>query len=113
MLLQQSFGPRPACGHRFTCTRRRSLPARNYWRRASGGCGNVQNSEYSYLFGIIPVALLGVVGYLSIAAAWLLYEFGPKSARKLAALAMWVRSEYTTGLGILPRSFQLSMSYTF
>lgn len=55
----------------------------------SGGCGNVQNSEYSYLFGIIPVALLGVVGYLSIAAAWLLYEFGPKSARKLAALAMW------------------------
>ncbi len=46
-------------------------------------CGFVQNSIYSHFLGI-PVALLGIAGYLAILAAWLLEdrvnllkEYGP------------------------------------
>lgn len=31
-----------------------------------GGCETVQNSSYSKLFGVIPVALLGLLAYLAI-----------------------------------------------
>lgn len=55
----------------------------------SGGCSNVQNSEYAYLFGIIPVGLLGLLGYIAILAAWLIREYGSASFRKLATLAIW------------------------
>jgi uncharacterized membrane protein len=54
-----------------------------------GDCNSVQSSPYAYLFGILPVGILGAVGYLSILAAWLIAEFGPQSLRKFAALAAW------------------------
>jgi uncharacterized membrane protein len=36
-----------------------------------GDCNAVQSSPYARLFGILPVGLLGVAGYLGILAAWL------------------------------------------
>jgi uncharacterized membrane protein len=36
-----------------------------------GDCNAVQSSSYSKLFGILPVGLLGAVGYVAILAAWL------------------------------------------
>lgn len=41
-----------------------------------GDCNAVQQSEYAYLFGVIPVGALGVGGYLAIGAAWLLAQTG-------------------------------------
>ncbi len=36
-----------------------------------GNCNAVQQSPYAYLFGVIPVGLLGILGYAAILAAWL------------------------------------------
>ena len=42
-----------------------------------GDCNSVQQSPYAYLFGIIPVGVLGALGYISILIAWLVYRFSP------------------------------------
>jgi uncharacterized membrane protein len=36
-----------------------------------GDCNTVQQSAYARLFGIIPIAVLGVAGYVAIGSAWL------------------------------------------
>ena len=36
-----------------------------------GDCNTVQQSSYARLFGLIPIGLLGVLGYLVIGGAWL------------------------------------------
>lgn len=58
-----------------------------------GDCNAVQQSQYSKLFGIIPVAILGMVGYVSIGIAWLVslktsgrVQFYAKMAMFLLAL---------------------------
>ena len=35
-----------------------------------GDCNAVQNSKYAILFGVIPVGVLGLLGYIGIIAAW-------------------------------------------
>ncbi len=41
-----------------------------------GHCDEVQQSPYSWLFGLIPVGILGSIGYLVIALMWGVYQFG-------------------------------------
>ncbi len=53
------------------------------------GCDDVQNSPYAILFGMIPVGVLGFLGYIAILAAWLLQYYGPAKWKNLAALAIW------------------------
>jgi uncharacterized membrane protein/thiol-disulfide isomerase/thioredoxin len=36
-----------------------------------GDCNAVQSSPYARLFGVLPVGVLGVIGYLAILAAWI------------------------------------------
>ena len=36
-----------------------------------GDCNAVQTSPYAYLFGVLPIGVLGVIGYLAILAVWL------------------------------------------
>ena len=36
-----------------------------------GDCNTVQQSEYAHLFGILPIGVLGLLGYVAIVAAWL------------------------------------------
>jgi uncharacterized membrane protein len=36
-----------------------------------GDCNAVQNSPYSVIFGVIPVGVVGLLGYLAIVAGWL------------------------------------------
>jgi len=40
-----------------------------------GNCNAVNSSPYAKLFGILPVGLLGVGGYISILAVWLWRRF--------------------------------------
>ena len=55
----------------------------------SGGCETVQGSKYAILFGILPIGVLGLMGYLAILAGWLAWQFGPPSIRKMAVLSIW------------------------
>jgi uncharacterized membrane protein len=52
-------------------------------------CGKVQTSEYAYLFGVIPVGVLGMIGYLGILGYWALKTYGPPSTRRLSILILW------------------------
>jgi uncharacterized membrane protein len=54
-----------------------------------GNCNSVQQSPYAQLFGVIPVGLMGVFGYVAILAAWIMQQFGPKSLHKLSTMILW------------------------
>lgn len=54
-----------------------------------GDCNSVQQSPYARLFGIFPVALLGLSGYVAILVAWLVRHYGPVRLREVSALALW------------------------
>jgi len=54
-----------------------------------GNCNSVQQSPYAHLFGIIPIGILGMIGYLAILIAWVLAEKGPQSWRKCFSIAIW------------------------
>jgi len=53
------------------------------------GCGEVQNSPYATLFGVVPMGWFGLAGYVAILAGWLLGHYGPASIKNFASLSMW------------------------
>ena len=53
-----------------------------------GDCNTVQQSKYAQLFGVLPIGILGLAGYLAILAAWAVYRYGEKKASRLASAAM-------------------------
>lgn len=54
-----------------------------------GDCNTVQQSPYAHLFGLLPVGVLGLAGYVAIIAAWLIQHYGPQQWRFLAVQAFW------------------------
>jgi uncharacterized membrane protein/thiol-disulfide isomerase/thioredoxin len=54
-----------------------------------GDCNAVQQSSYAVLFGILPVGIFGLLGYLAIGAAWMLQRFGPRHLKNISGLSMW------------------------
>ena len=54
-----------------------------------GDCNSVQLSPYATLFDVLPVGVLGVIGYTLIMAAWAVFTFGPPGARRASALMVW------------------------
>lgn len=53
-----------------------------------GDCNTVQQSEYARLFGVLPIGVLGLAGYLAILLAWLAGRFGTGRIARLASLAL-------------------------
>ena len=54
-----------------------------------GGCETVQNSRYSKLFGVIPVALLGLLAYLAIFSTTVIrHELAKAACATLALTAL-------------------------
>jgi uncharacterized membrane protein len=53
-----------------------------------GDCNTVQSSRYAILFGVLPVGLLGALGYVAILIAWAAGRFAPPALARLAALAL-------------------------
>jgi len=53
-----------------------------------GDCNTVQQSEYARLFGILPIGLLGVVGYIMILSAWVFMRSANKRLAAYASLAL-------------------------
>lgn len=54
-----------------------------------GNCNAVQQSEYARLFGILPVGILGALGYIALLAAWLVKRYGPQNLHKASIFAIW------------------------
>jgi uncharacterized membrane protein len=54
-----------------------------------GDCNSVQQSEYALLFGLLPIAVLGVMGYVAILAAWAWGRFGRGRLAELMPLVLF------------------------
>ena len=52
-----------------------------------GNCNEVQNSEYARLFGILPIGVLGIIGYVLILGAWAVARFSRNDLLIAAARA--------------------------
>jgi uncharacterized membrane protein len=53
-----------------------------------GDCNTVQSSPYSRLFGVLPVGVIGAVGYVAILVAWLASRRGSEVLARLASIAL-------------------------
>ncbi len=53
-----------------------------------GDCNAVQQSRYTRLFGVLPIGVLGLLGYIGLLASWLVRRF-MHTIEKLAAIAFW------------------------
>jgi uncharacterized membrane protein/thiol-disulfide isomerase/thioredoxin len=62
-----------------------------------GDCNTVQQSEYARLFGVLPVGVLGLVGYAAIGVAWVVNRMGDRRASSLA----WVALTWMALVGVL------------
>jgi uncharacterized membrane protein/thiol-disulfide isomerase/thioredoxin len=57
-----------------------------------GDCNTVQQSEYARLFGILPIGILGLLGYLAIFIAWFLAHYANDNISSLGSLAVFMMS---------------------
>jgi uncharacterized membrane protein len=62
-----------------------------------GDCNTVQQSAYARLFGVVPIGILGVAGYLLILLAWGIQRMGNQQVVAYASLALLG----LTSLGVL------------
>jgi uncharacterized membrane protein len=53
-----------------------------------GDCNTVQQSEYARLFGVLPIGILGMLGYVLILLAWAVARFGKGKPVIYARLAL-------------------------
>jgi len=53
-----------------------------------GDCNAVQQSKFALLFGFLPIAVLGLLGYAGMGAAWIVARCGPGLWMHLAKLAL-------------------------
>ena len=55
-----------------------------------GDCNTVQQSEYARLFGILPIGVLGLIGYTAITISWIIARFGKNQLTNWAKVSMLV-----------------------
>ncbi len=53
-----------------------------------GDCNTVQQSAYARLFGVLPIGVLGLLGYIAILTAWFIRRFGRGRLVDLTALVL-------------------------
>lgn len=56
---------------------------------AVGDCNTVQQSSYAHLFGVLPIGLFGVVGYIAIFLAWIINQFKDSVLSDIGHLALF------------------------
>ena len=61
-----------------------------------GDCNTVQQSEYARLFGILPVGVMGLVGYVLILAAWAVSKFSKGKWGDYASLGQLLLTTFAT-----------------
>lgn len=62
-----------------------------------GNCNAVQQSPYAVMFGVLPIGILGILGYILIIIVWTIQFYGPSHIRKIATLSLW----YLAFFGVL------------
>jgi uncharacterized membrane protein len=67
---------------------------------AVGDCNTVQQSEYAELFGLIPIGLLGVFGYMTIVAVWLVSQYTTDRVDDAAQAVLLGTGLFGTGFSI-------------
>ena len=61
-----------------------------------GDCNTVQQSKYAILFGVLPVGLLGLIGYLLIFGAWVIARLDLDRLSDLATVAIFGMTAFGT-----------------
>lgn len=69
-----------------------------------GDCNAVQSSPYARLFGILPVGLLGALGYIAILLTWLWGRYRTDSLSRTAGPAMY-------GMALFGTLFSIYLTY--
>jgi uncharacterized membrane protein/thiol-disulfide isomerase/thioredoxin len=54
-----------------------------------GNCNAVQNSPYAKMFGLLPIPIMGMLGYVAIIVAWFFRQFGPELLKRLSRIVLW------------------------
>ncbi len=54
-----------------------------------GDCNTVQQSEYAKLFGLIPIGVLGLIGYIVVIGAWLVARTDQNRFSDVARIALF------------------------
>ena len=49
-----------------------------------GDCNTVQSSPFAKLFGVLPIGVLGLIGYLGLLTAWLVRKYLPRFEKPAA-----------------------------
>lgn len=57
-----------------------------------GDCNTVQQSDYARLFGILPIGVLGLMGYVALVIAWLVARYSKDDVSHWALVALLVFS---------------------
>jgi uncharacterized membrane protein/thiol-disulfide isomerase/thioredoxin len=65
-----------------------------------GDCNTVQQSDYARLFGVLPIGVLGLFGYMAIIVAWLFARYGREDLAQLAVLALFTMTALGTVFSI-------------
>ena len=55
-----------------------------------GDCNAVQQSSWARIFGVLPVGVVGLAGYVGMLASWALATWGPAHARGRYWRAAWI-----------------------
>jgi len=69
-----------------------------------GDCNTVQQSSYAKVFGLLPVGILGLMGYIVLLIAWILIKYGPESWHENLKLMSW-------GMALFGVIFSIYLTY--
>jgi uncharacterized membrane protein len=61
-----------------------------------GDCNTVQQSDYARLFGVLPVGVLGLLGFAAILVAWALHRWARGPLSSWAAIALLAMTGFGT-----------------
>jgi uncharacterized membrane protein len=61
-----------------------------------GDCNTVQQSEYARMFGVLPIGMLGLLGYVAIFITWLLARYARRRISDFGTLALFVMAALGT-----------------
>ncbi len=61
-----------------------------------GDCNTVQTSPYAYLFGVVPMGFVGLLGYLAVLVAWAAAQRLAERAADWARLALFAFTAFGT-----------------
>jgi len=61
-----------------------------------GDCNTVQQSEYARLFGVLPIGVLGLIGYTAIFISWLIIRYANDRLADLAVISIFTMTVFGT-----------------